>query len=78
MNTTEKQSAAAKVTCVRFTIAASFQLLEKAATGVASRVFFDRQMGFSWMRVVFAHHLFDIFCRPKNFGSRTLLKSKAD
>jgi hypothetical protein len=67
MNTTEKQSTAATVTRVRFTTAASFQLWEKAAIGVASRVFFDRQMGFCWMRFVFAHHLFDIFCRPKDF-----------
>ena len=53
MDTIEKQSAAAVIR-VRFTITASFQLLEKAAMSVARRVFFDQQTGFYWMLFVFA------------------------
>jgi len=52
MNTIEKQNTAVVIR-VRFTITASFQLLEKAAMSVVSRVFFDPQTGFYWMLCVF-------------------------
>jgi hypothetical protein len=46
MKTIERLNAAKKVAHVRVTITASFHVWERAAMGVATEAFFDRQMDF--------------------------------
>jgi len=63
MKTIEKQKAATRVTRVRFTITASFHLLEKAAIGVKGRAFSNPKRDFYRARLVLARHLFVILCQ---------------